>query len=126
MPRRPTLPPTLPRSESVPTDVPPAGDGLAGVASWYCNSDRSRGPRSRCTVGHPDDGGADLFAAIRRDLLYLRGQRVSVCAGERCVRVRIIDCNCGPGANIIDLYADAFEALRPLGVGRVKVRVIIP
>ena len=130
MPRRPTLPPITPRSVSVsPPDVPPA---LSGVASWYCNSDSGRGPTSRCTRGHPDRAGCDhrtgtgcdYFAAVRRNLLYLRGQEISVCAGQRCVAVTVIDCNCGPHANLIDLYADAFEALSPIGAGRIKVRVV--
>ena len=35
--------------------------------------------------------------------------------------VTIIDCNCGPGANLIDLYADAFQRLAPLSRGRIPV-----
>ena len=33
----------------------------------------------------------------------------------------IIDCNCGPHANLIDLYADAFSRLAPLSRGRIDV-----
>jgi hypothetical protein len=35
--------------------------------------------------------------------------------------VTIIDCNCGAGANLIDLYSDAFERLAPLSRGRIAV-----
>lgn len=90
-----------------------------GVASYYCLAGRSR-----CTVGHP--GG--LYAAIRRDLLSrLRGHQVTVTtttAGRsRSVVVTVIDCNCGPNANLIDLYSDAFRRLAPLSQGVVKVTV---
>jgi hypothetical protein len=85
--------------------------GIEGQASWYC------GNGSRCTRGYP--GG--LYAAIRRDLLGHRGDRARVCSGHRCVVVTIIDCNCGAGANLIDLYADAFGRLAPLSRGRIPV-----
>ena len=94
----------------------PSGSSLSGHATWYC------GNGSRCTRGHP--GG--LYAAIRRDLLYLRGQRVTVVSGSRRVTVTIIDCNCGPNANIIDLYTDAFDDLAPLSRGRIPVTLLIP
>jgi hypothetical protein len=70
-------------------------------------------------VGHP--GG--LYAAIRRDLLFLRGRQVSVCVAgtSRCVSVTIIDCNCGAHANLIDMYSDAFRHLAPLSQGAVSV-----
>jgi hypothetical protein len=84
---------------------------VSGTASWYC------GNGSRCTRGYP--GG--LYAAIRRDLLGHRGDRARVCSGHRCVVVTIIDCNCGAGANLIDLYADAFGRLAPLSRGRIPV-----
>jgi len=91
-------------------------DGRArGQASWYC------GPSSRCTRGFA--GG--LYAAIRRDLLArARNHHVRVCSlAGRCVTVTIIDCNCGPNANLIDLYSDAFQRLAPLSRGVVKVTV---
>lgn len=103
----------------VPTPPPPQATILSGTASWYCNSDRSRGPISRCMRGHP--GG--LYAAIRRDLLSMRGDVVNVCSSAACVRVRIVDCNCGRNANLIDLYADAFERIAPLSAGRVHVTI---
>lgn len=64
-----------------------------------------------------------MYAAIRRDLLSLRGKRVQVCTARKCITVTIIDCNCGPHANLIDLYSDAFRALAPLSAGRIKVTV---
>lgn len=95
--------------------VQPPNHTLFGVASWYCKTGISR-----CTIGHP--GG--YYAAIRRDLLELRGERVLVCAGKgNCVRVTIIDCNCGPNANLIDLYWDAFAAISNPSLGVVKVTV---
>ena len=94
-----------------------SGHSITGVASWYC-----RPGVSRCTRSHPDG----LYAAIRRDLLALRGERVTVCRADLpsvCVVVTIIDCNCGPNANLIDLYSDAFRELAPLSRGVVKVTV---
>lgn len=86
----------------------------SGVASWYCLQGRSR-----CTSGYP--GG--LYAAVRRDLLWLRGKTINVCQSgtRRCVKVVVIDCNCGPHANVIDLYSDAFRRLAPLSRGRLDV-----
>lgn len=84
---------------------------MAGTGSWYC------GNGSRCTRGYPDG----LYAAIRRDLLGHRGDRARVCSGSRCVVVTIIDCNCGPNANLIDLYSAAFSRLAPLSRGRIPV-----
>ena len=81
------------------------------MASWFC------GHGSRCTAGHR----SGLFAAIRRDLLAHRGERAKVCYRSRCVVVTIIDCNCGPHANLIDLYSDAFVRLAPLSKGRLPV-----
>lgn len=86
----------------------------SGVASWYCKSGVSR-----CTRGHP--GG--MYAAIRRDLLYLRGKSIKVCDSNNCVTVTVIDCNCGPRANLIDLYSDAYRRLAPLSTGRINVRI---
>jgi rare lipoprotein A (peptidoglycan hydrolase) len=106
-----------PVAELQPTRQPakpkPAGTTVTGVASWYC------GHGSTCTRGHV--GG--LYAAIRRDLLYLRGRVVTVRSGGRSVRVKIIDCNCGPHANLIDMYSDAFGHLAPLSAGRIRVTV---
>lgn len=89
---------------------------LTGVASWYCKSGVSR-----CTRGYP----SGMYAAIRKDLLYLRGKTIKVCStiSGACIHVRIIDCNCGPNANIIDLYSTAFRALAPLNAGKVSVKL---
>ena len=47
-----------------------------------------------------------------------RGRTVTVCAGEDCIRVTLIDwCAC-EGNRVIDLYGDAFRRLAPLGRGR--------
>lgn len=87
---------------------------VKGVASWYCLPGRSR-----CTYTH--SGG--MYAAIRKDLLHLRGKRINVCAGKDCIVVTVIDCNCGSNANLIDLYSDAFRKLAPLSQGTVKVTI---
>lgn len=122
-PRRPTpapirsrtQPTTRPTTETRTSGATSTGRTLKGIASWYCLPGRSR-----CTRGH--SGG--LYAAIRRDLLYLRGKTVDVCSSRtRCVTVKIIDCNCGSHANLIDLYADAFRMLAPLSRGRISVTI---
>ena len=95
--------------------------GLLGVAqgeaSWYC------GHGSPCTAGHP--GG--LYAAAGPALRVggdWRGRYVRVVGGDgRMVHVQLIDCNCGPDANLIDLYSDAFERLAPLSRGVLTVEV---
>lgn len=101
-----------------PVQVPKVKIGhnlTSGVASYYC-----RPPTSRCTKGHP--GG--LYAAIRKDLLFLRGRTIKVTADNgKVVFVTIIDCNCGPSANLIDLYSDAFVKLRPISYGIVNVTI---
>jgi len=88
---------------------------LSGIASWYC-----RPGVSRCTYTHPTGG---YYAAIRKDLLELVGTRVLVCAvgTGKCVTVKIIDCNCGKNANLIDLYWDAFDAISNPSLGRIEV-----
>lgn len=114
-PSRRAVPPVrLPAAASQQPSAP-AVSVRETSASWYCNADPARGPLSRCTTGHPDTPGPDLYAAVSPDLP--RGM-LRVCAAS-CVTVEAIDCRCSsPG---IDLYADAFEALAPLSVGLVKV-----
>jgi rare lipoprotein A (peptidoglycan hydrolase) len=52
-----------------------------------------------------------------------RGSVVDVCRGRACTTVRLIDwCACG-GGRVIDLYADAFDDLAPLGRGVISVTV---
>lgn len=97
--------------------APPSPSAVSVRGTWYCNADPTRGPLSRCTRGYPDGPGPDLFAAVSPDLAHLRGQAIRVCLAARCVDVRAIDCMCS-GRAAVDLYADAFEALAPLWVGR--------
>ena len=99
-----------------------SGKMRQGVASYYCNSNPKRGKTSRCTRGYPD-GKNSYYAAIRKDLLFLKGRVVKVCEGKRCLPVRIIDCNCGRHANLIDLYADAFSYFHPITKGTFNVKV---
>lgn len=105
-------------------DVPAvSGNGLTGTASYYCNADASRGPLSRCHKDYPDGQGS-YYAAIRKDLnSALRGKTVNVCVGDKCLPVKIIDCNCGDHPNLIDLYGDAFAYFYPLTKGAFKVTV---
>lgn len=91
---------------------------MAGIqlsATYYCLAGSSR-----CTVGHPDVAGLQLYAAISPDLAYLRGRSITVWYGERHVTVTVIDCNC-QAHRAIDLYADAFRQLAPLSLGRIWV-----
>lgn len=60
-----------------------------------------------------------LYAAITPDLAFLRGRLVTVHYGSRSVTVRIIDCDC-QATHSIDLFADSFLALAPLGAGRLR------
>jgi hypothetical protein len=91
------------------------GHSAIGLASWYCNADRSRGPLSICFRGHPDTGGFDAFAAAGprlRDALgpSWRGSTVRV----NGIAVTLIDwCQCYAGEThekLIDLYKDVFDA----------------
>lgn len=53
----------------------------------------------------------------------MRGKTISVCTKRECIRVTVIDCNCGRNANLIDLYSDAFKRLAPLSQGTVRVTI---
>lgn len=115
---------------AVETPPVPAGATVAGIATWLCNADPSRGPVSRCTAGHPDGPGRDLYAAagpaLRRALgPGWRGATVAACALKRCVTVELIDSNPERDGSLIDLYGDAFEELAPLSKGRIRVTVIL-
>lgn len=117
--RKPRIPQVDPKPQVVvkskPTSKPTVNKtrhSIAGQASWYCKTGVSI-----CTRNHP--GG--FYAAIRRDLLFLRGKRIKVCDSNNCITVTIIDCNCGPRANLIDLYSDAYRRLAPLSTGRINV-----
>lgn len=94
-----------------PTPKPSSGHYYVGTATWYCLPGVSR-----CSRGFPASG---YYAAIKRPLLGHRGQRARVClvsSPGRCVTVRVIDCNCGPSPNLIDMYASALKVL--VGTGR--------
>jgi hypothetical protein len=86
-------------------------------ATWYCEPGVSR-----CTSGYPADC---LCAAISPDLAYLRGKLLDVCSSGRCIRVRVVDCNCA-AHKAIDLYAAAFRRLAPLETGVLWVLVALP
>jgi hypothetical protein len=100
-----TIPTATSRPRPAPTRRPPLPGPVAhGVATWY-------------------DDGPGLYGAVPGwrfgDLPY----RVQVCAGGRCVTVRVRDyCACGDH-RIIDLSPEAFAQLAPLSRGVVAVRV---
>lgn len=113
----PKLIPTITKPKTILTLLKISGRKTSGVASWYCLNGVSR-----CSRNHPD-GKDSYFAAIRRDLLFLRGRKIQVCEGSKCLGVTIIDCNCGKNANLIDLYSDAFSYFYPLSKGAFKVTI---
>ena len=111
-----------PGSEAQPTAKPSAAatnlvsvsrePAPRGVASWYSArpGTAAAGPALREALG-PD---------------YL-GQSVRVCAGSRCIEVRIVtSCQCyrgEPGERLIDLSRSAFSRLADPSVGLVRVTV---
>lgn len=113
------IPPPTPK----PTPRPPAtrqaastGNRVSGEASWFCQSGSSA-----CTAGYP--GGMYAAAGPALRVGNWRGRTVNVCAGGRCVNVKLIDwCQCY-GTRVIDLYSDAFRRLGPLGEGTITVTV---
>lgn len=109
--RTPTPRPTArPQRTSPPSSIHPLSVKRTGTATWYC-----------CTRGYP----SGLYAAAGPGIRVgnWRGRYVRVCAGSRCVRVRLIDwCACGHG-RVIDLYPEAFRRLAPLSRGVVRVQV---
>lgn len=88
---------------------------LGGKATWY-----DVGP------GHYAAAGPVLRDALGGDPAF-RGQRVSVCSGERCTTVVLTDwCACGERGGIptlLDLSADAFRDLAPLSAGVIDVSI---
>lgn len=92
-----------------------SGAPLRGTATWYCGSG------SPCTRGYQP---GDLVAAIdRKDAPYRKGDRVVVSHRGRSVTVTIVDvCGC-PGRRVIDLSAEAFSRLAPLGIGVIAVSI---
>lgn len=96
--------------------APPGRIRARGAATWYCVPGVS--------ACHRDYGGG-LYAAAGAELRVgdWRGRKVSVCIGDDCVRVTLVDwCAC-PGDRVIDLYGDAFRRLAPLGTGILRVSV---
>jgi len=81
---------------------------VSGTPTYYCWAGHSR-----CTRGHPDVAGAQLYAAAGPSLRVgkWRGRVVTVSANGRSVRVTLVDwCACG-GSHFIDLYHDAWVRL---------------
>jgi len=108
-----------------PSGASLAGLSVSGVASWYCNADPSRGPLSPCHADYPDTGLPDYYAAAGPGLRTgdWRGRYVTVTYQGKSIVVQLIDA-CGAGCSVlIDLYADAFAELAPLGTGRITVGV---
>lgn len=94
----------------------PTSSSVKGTATWYCLSGVSR-----CHYKY--SGG--MYAAAGSELRVgkWRGRVVTVCQGDDCIKVKLIDwCAC-KGARIIDLYGDAFRRLAPLSSGTIPVKV---
>lgn len=121
-----------PVSEAIPplqAPLEPSGGiesayiGVAGEATFYCNSDPNRLVLSRCPVGYPDRAGAsDMYAAAGPDLRVgnWRGRTVQVARGDRIIEVQLVDF-CACGSAVIDLFADPMVKLG--GSGRIDVTV---
>jgi hypothetical protein len=92
---------------------PRTSHALRGAASWYCNSDASRGPISSCHYAYPDTSAFNAYAAagprLRAALGNWRGRIVYVDG----VRVKLVDwCECYQGQSnekLIDLYLDVYR-----------------
>jgi hypothetical protein len=88
---------------------------LGGKATWYDD-----GP------GHYAAAGPVLRDALGGDPAF-RGERVTVCSDDACVTVRLVDwCACGDRGGVptlLDLSADAFDELAPLGRGVIPVTI---
>lgn len=100
----------------------PAVATLRGVATWFCAPGRSP-----CTAGHPAGGAYAAAGPALRALLGpdWRGSFVTVTAGERSVRVQLVDACLCPDGRVIDLYSSVVRALGlslSSGVYRVTVR----
>lgn len=116
-PDRPQPPLPSPRRIVVEVAPPKPAHTIAGLASWYCNSDDPSGPYSICHYAYPDGPGFDAYGAAGPGLRAAIGSGwrntvVSIC-GRTCVRVRLIDwCKCTGGSvgveKLIDLYYDVY------------------
>jgi hypothetical protein len=96
--------------------VPPGRIRARGTATWYCVPGVS--------ACHRDYSGG-MYAAAGSELRVgdWRGRQVTVCRGDDCIRVTLIDwCAC-KGDRVIDLYGDAFRRLGSLSGGIIPVTV---
>lgn len=94
-----------------------AANSVSGLASWFCKP-----PTSVCTRGYPASGAYAAAGPALRVGAW-RGRTVTVIAGARAVRLKLIDwCLC-TGGKVIDLYASQFSRLAPLSRGVISVRV---
>ena len=117
-PRRAVPQPTAQRNTVASGgDVAPTGAArVRGTATWYCVPGVSR-------CHHAYSGGMYAAAGAELRIGKWRGRKVTVCQGDQCVRVTLIDwCACA-GDRVIDLYGDAFRRLAPLSAGRIRVTV---
>lgn len=110
---QPSIAPAKPIVVAIPTPTPKAPatvyrNSISGRASWYC-----RAGASPCTVGYPDDGGLDAYAAAGPALRAAIGPgwrgKVILVDG---LRVKLIDwCQCyrgEPHEKLLDLYYDVY------------------
>jgi Lytic transglycolase len=87
-----------------------------GTATWFCEDGVSPCHYAR-------SGGMYAAAGAEIRIGDWRGRKVTVCAGDDCIQVTLIDwCGC-PGERVIDLYGDAFRQLSPLSEGVIPVTV---
>jgi hypothetical protein len=96
--------------------LPPTKLRARGTATWYCEDGVS-------PCHYAKSGG--MYAAAGSEIRVgdWRGRTVTVCAGDECIRVTLIDwCACA-GDRVIDLYGDAFRKLAPLGEGVIPVTI---
>jgi hypothetical protein len=92
------------------------GNSVSGTASWYCLPGVS-------ACHYQYSGGMYAAAGPALRVGSWRGRTVRVCAGGRCVNVKLIDwCQCY-GTRVIDLYSDAFRQLGSLSSGTLRVTV---
>jgi hypothetical protein len=116
-PARPQPPLPSPHRIVVQLAPPKPAHSIAGLASWYCNSDDPSGPTSICHYAYPDGPGFDAYAAAGPGLRAAIGSgwrnTVVLICGRTCVRVQLIDwCKCTGGSvgvqKLIDLYYDVY------------------
>jgi hypothetical protein len=110
--------PRVPTTTTPPlTGLPDTATAVTGTASWFCHPPRY----PRCTRGVP----AASYAAAAGPALRVgdwRGRIVKVCAGSRCVRVRLSDW-CACPRRVIDLYWEPFSQIADPSRGLTRVSV---